>query len=351
MTRARKAWWIVALVSAWSCERTPQSAPPPDSPSNGYAGAGFFICNEGNFRWSNASLAFYSETEDTVYQEIFRQANNRPLGDVAQSMTIIDGKGYVVVNNSGKVEVINPLTAQSEKTIDGLMSPRYIVPTGDGRAYVSDLYAQAITVIDLASHQIVDTISYPDWTEYWVVTPSGIVGCGVKRGKVFIIDPATDQIIQEQTLRPEISGMVTDRQGHLWVLCNGGFEQMLPALYKLRIPNLTPIDSFVFRRIKDHPGNLTITPAGDSLFFSNYHIYAMDIADTKLPDAPYFEVTNRRTIYHLSCHPRKPWLIATDAIDYVQEGKVLILSRTPTGGQLIDSLQVGIIPGHITFVP
>ncbi len=342
--------WIGVLLGM-GC-RGPSGPEVPAGPSSPapYSGPGFFICNEGNFRWGNASLSFYSEAHDTVYNGIFEAANGRPLGDVAQSMAIIQGKGYLVVNNSGKVEVVNPLTAQSEGTIRGLVSPRYVVPTGDGRAYISDLYARGIAVVDLTDHRLVDTLPYPDWTEYWVSTPDGIIGCGVKKGTVFRIDPTTDRIVAERKLRPEVAGMVLDRWGALWVLCNGGFSEVLPALYRLRLPDLTPVDSFLFPDLAARPGRLSITPRGDTLIFINRDVYVMDISASALPHRPYVRA-GKRLFYHVQSHPRKPWLVITDARDYVQEGQVLIVERTPSGGRLLDSFNVGIIPGHITFVP
>ncbi len=325
--------------------------PPPDpAPATPYGGPGFFICNEGNFRWGNASLSFFSEDSFAIFNGVFRAANGRPLGDVAQSMVILGGRGYVVVNNSGRIEVVDPLTAQSEGVIEGLTSPRYMVGLGDGRAYVSDLYARAISVVRPDSAVVTDTIGYPDWTETWVVTEAGIVGCGVKTGTVFIVDPATDRVVRQRRLRPEVAGMVRDRAGFLWVLCNGGFSETLPALYRVRLPDLVPTDSFVFPDIGDRPGNLAITPGGDTLFFTNGDVFRMPVTAQALPAVPYFSGRGR-IIYHVACHPRRPWLLITDAVDYVQPGKLLILGRSVPQPVLIDSFTTGIIPGHITFTP
>ncbi|MBR5193417.1 MAG: YncE family protein, partial [Bacteroidaceae bacterium] len=68
---------------------------------------GLFITNEGNFQYGNATLSFYNPETKEVENEIFYRANAMKLGDVAQSMIIRDGIGWVVVNNSHVVFAID----------------------------------------------------------------------------------------------------------------------------------------------------------------------------------------------------------------------------------------------------
>ncbi|MDU8955858.1 MAG: YncE family protein, partial [Bacteroides sp.] len=62
-------------------------------------GDGLFITNEGNFQYGNATLSYYDPETKTVENEVFYRANAMKLGDVAQSMTIRNDVGWVVVNN------------------------------------------------------------------------------------------------------------------------------------------------------------------------------------------------------------------------------------------------------------
>ena len=73
----------------------------PDNPVNPNGvtiGSGVFVLNEGNFQFSNGSLSFYDPKADTVANNLFYKVNNAPLGDVAESMAMMDGKLYIVVN-------------------------------------------------------------------------------------------------------------------------------------------------------------------------------------------------------------------------------------------------------------
>ena len=65
-----------------------------------------FVVNQGNFMYGNASLSFYDPESQSFENEIFIRSNGVNLGDVAHSMTIHNGKGYLVVNNSGIIFII-----------------------------------------------------------------------------------------------------------------------------------------------------------------------------------------------------------------------------------------------------
>jgi hypothetical protein len=63
---------------------------------------GAFIINEGNFRWGNGSLSFYSYDSSRIYNSVFESVNNRPLGDVPFSLAESENSLFIVVNNSAK---------------------------------------------------------------------------------------------------------------------------------------------------------------------------------------------------------------------------------------------------------
>ena len=111
-----------------------------------------YIINEGNFTWGNASLSVYDPATQTVVNNAFAAANDRPLGDVAQSLTLVGQRAYLIVNNSGKIEVLADSTLEATHTITGFNSPRELFAINAKTAYVSDLYANALAIVDLVDH-------------------------------------------------------------------------------------------------------------------------------------------------------------------------------------------------------
>ena len=82
----------------------------PVNPSEFNIGSGLLVLNEGNFQYSNASLSFYDIQADTVCNNLFYKVNDAPLGDVAESMALVDGKLYIVVNNSNYIYKVDAKT-------------------------------------------------------------------------------------------------------------------------------------------------------------------------------------------------------------------------------------------------
>lgn len=95
---------------------------------------------EGIWNHDNSTLAFYDLKSKTTDLDYFTTVNKRGLGDTANDMIKYGSKIYIVVNESGTIEVIDAATGKSlqqiemkEKTTEGKeinKQPRYAAAYG-----------------------------------------------------------------------------------------------------------------------------------------------------------------------------------------------------------------------------
>jgi hypothetical protein len=114
------------IIFLLGCESNPSSSDEDQIPELSFEGA--FIANEGNFQQGNASLSYYDAGQGKMYNNVFKNTNDRDLGDVANSICIRDSLAYLVINNSDKIEAISINSFKSAKTISlpAGSSPRHI---------------------------------------------------------------------------------------------------------------------------------------------------------------------------------------------------------------------------------
>ena len=163
-------------------------------------GEGVFIVNEGNFNYGGASLSYYQPDSKHLENEVFQRANAMRLGDVAQSMVVRNGVGWVVVNNSHIIFAIDTETFREVGRITDLPSPRYIAFVSDEKAYVSQIDSDRIIIINPKTFSITGEIICPMTTPYRtgsteqmvVVGDYLYVACWSYQKRILKIDTRTD---------------------------------------------------------------------------------------------------------------------------------------------------------------
>lgn len=324
--------------------------------------AGVFIINEGNFGYDNASLSYYDIDSMKILNQAFYRTNHIPLGDVAQSMTIKDSLAYIVINNSGKIYIINTHTFAYYDKITGLCSPRYILFITDEKAYVTDLYGQAITIVNPKTRQITGYIdvsnpesSFNQHTTDMMVTYENYIftNCWSFDHKILVIDTEHDVVIDSIETLIQPNSMVLDKYDQLWVLSDGGyagnpFGYEKPGLMQIDAASLSIKKTFRFN-LEDSPSSLCINGTKDTLYFINKDIYRHPVLSQNIPEiiieSPYTE-NNFGGFYGLDIDPYNSEIYIADARDNNSQGKVYRYSAT---GHLIDEFYVGIIPGAFCF--
>lgn len=307
---------------------------------------GVFILNEGNYGGGTGSLSFYSYSNDTIYNDLFQIKNGRPLGDVAFSMIIKGEREYIVVNNSGKIEVVNR-NLESVSTINGLVSPRNMLFSGDNKAYVTSMYSDSVAIINTQDNSISGYINLRRTSESIVkIGTRAYVANWVGGNEIMVINTLTDQVIDSIQVGFEPESMVKDKNGKLWVLCNGGWMREHFAELIMINTGVDEIEQrFVFPSISDSPSSLQTDGTGENLFYLEKGVRKMDIAASVLPSSALIPETDR-FFYKAGVNPYNNEIFVTDAADYQQKGSVLRYSQE---GSLISSLKADIIPAFLCF--
>jgi len=311
------------------------------------SGQGVFIINEGNFRAGNGSLSFFAYDSVKLYNNVFMEANRRPLGDIPYSMGFFGGKAYVVVNNSGKIEVANRNNMKSLATITGLDSPRYISFVSDSKAYVTSLFSDSLTIIDLTSNSISGYINIKKTSESILTLYStAYVASWMEGNKIMVINTATDQVTDSIEVGYEPESMAIDWNETLWVLCNGGWRrEHFAELIGIDTRTNEIVKRLRFPSIDDSPTCLQIDRDGRMLYFLHNGVKRMSIYDESLPSQVLIPQIGH-LFYKVGINPFNNEIFVTDAADYVQRGKLI---RFRNSGALISEYEAGIIPGTICF--
>jgi hypothetical protein len=323
---------------------------------------GVFVVNEGNYNAGNASLTYFRRSDARSFNGVYAlENNNLPLGDVAHSMTVHNGRGYVVLNNSNKVEVVDLATLQRVGTITGVAQPRYLLAVSPNKAYLSYWGSTGvgggIAVVDLGTLQVTGTLLAGAAVEQMLLhngkvyaTRNGGFGSD---NRLVALDPATDQVLGEATVGDSPESIVAQGQT-LYVLCNGRKSYSPNPPYPLDTANSTPASLWEVEAATLVPGGLItgadLAASASDLVTANgkiYFLYGGKLMrwDPQMPaNGPTVFVNGQ--FYAFGYHAAEDVFYLGDPVDYQSEGTVY---RYASDGTLLSTFSSGIIPGGFAF--
>lgn len=343
----------LSLLLLTSCEKDKEqiSSPPPNNLN------GVFVVNEGAFGAGNATISFFSS--DSVYSngDLYQTVNGFPIGDLLQSMRIHNGKAYLCVNNSQKIEVVSMVDFSKTASIYGISSPRFFI--GDGNyGYVSDWGTNQVYKINLISNTIVDSVLCGGGPEEMGIFNNQLYVCNSggfgDDSTLTVVNLSTFNVNTTLATGVNPSSLRKDNNGKVWVLCRGSLGPDYvptpddPGGKLIRInPSSLAIEWFADFNYDQHPLKLNTNADGSTLYFlfgsSAYTgtVYKMAASSTVIPTSPFIN----REFYALGIHP-------TD--ESIYGGKSSFSSNThmlhyTNAGVLIDSSSVGIGPSSFVF--
>ena len=347
------------LLLAWAVMLFSCKPDKPVTPSGYNVGSGVFVLNEGNFQFSNASLSFYDPVADTVANNLFFKVNKAPLGDVGQSLALADGQLYVVVNNSKYIYKVDASTMVCDTTkpfkLGNFYSPREMHIVGPDKAYVSDLIGTNLWIINPKdmSHtgsiemgkttekmvQVGNELYVSNWSNYYVP--------GMEKNSVQVVDINNDVKVAQITVGKEPNSLAVDKNGHVWVLCEGATWEAdgeNPTLWEINPMLKTADKRYEFDGMASA---LKTNPTGDCFYLIyNNEVRRIDIATLALSESFRIVAPDGGTFYNMAVNPQNGDLYVTDAKNYMMNGTVY---RYSDDGVLLSSFEAGIIPSAMLF--
>ncbi len=337
---------LVTLLVCTACREEAEDVPGP-MPEGFQPGEGVFITNEGQFQVGNASVSYYRFATGEVEQELFQSRNGRLLGDVLQSLYLGDSSIWLVVNNSERLEEVDAASWQSQGSITGLPTPRYFLPVRAGKAYATELFADAVTVVDTENRVVCATIPLPGWTEELLLHQGWVWVTNRRTDQLYVLDPVGDVVIDSITLGFNSNALQLDAEGMLWVLCSGDSDTGEPGgLYRVDPNSRQVVRSLLFAdsNMGQWP-RLAMNAARDTLYYLKQQVYRLSISATAAPSAPFLPASGR-TLYALGVDPRNSDVYVGDALDFQQRGQVYIYRPD---GQERGQFSAGVIPNGFWF--
>ncbi len=319
------------------------------------ASTGTYIVNEGGFRNNNSSLTHIA-VDGQLTSDAYYAANEVELGDVLQSFTIANRRGFAILNGSQKIEVVELSTMKNAGTIIDLDYPRYAVSNGNNRLYVTNGSGQG-TVEVFNTETLGVEASIPVGTgpnqllyhnnELWVCNEGGF---GLD-STLTVVNPATSSVVQVITLAHRPMDIVSDAFGDVWVLCAGEtyYDEnwsvsghSAAKLFRIDASTRQVLSIQNVGQLGDHPRQLEISPNGRTLYYENNGVYALSIEVGTMPGS--LIIQNSRSA--LSVNPSTGEIWCASNSDYVNPSTVFVYRAD---GTLLRNYVGGIATNAIEF--
>jgi YVTN family beta-propeller protein len=314
---------------------------------------GAFIVNEGGFGSANGSVTYYSDPD--AEQNILKTGSGF-AGDVAQSLTFHNDRGYLVVNGDNKIEVIDANTFESLSTITNkdIVAPRYVRVIND-KAYISvwgpfdanySLVDSYVLVYDLQTNTVIKKIDTDEGTENLLYNGNYLFASNYNYGgsnTLAVINPSNNSLVKQIPLSAGPAGMALDANNKLWVICA---DWASGKLFRIN-PTTLEIEATINITAGGPGTDIALSPDKQSVFYTiNSSVYRLSISSTTESAQPIFEAKAVTTFYAFNVDPNNGDIWMGDALNYTSVGKTFIYSST---GELKKTFETGINPTQFVF--
>ncbi|MGL4518689.1 MAG: hypothetical protein ACRCUJ_03020 [Phocaeicola sp.] len=345
------------------------------------------VVNEGQFGYGTSSLTTLTHA-DEVEQDLFRRVNNRPMGDVAQSITRIGNYYYVPLNNSKKVEVFQVGTYQSVETMSidkNNLIPMYITHLGGDSIFVTNQNSKGEVLIMDINHGKERSVvrrsfkigggSYRTFQSRLLNNKLFVGGDGLWMFDLNNLSAESHRNLYYQSEKDsdgnprrvqtvDFSKLPVDKHNRIWALTwfidSNTYKdrsyllcidpQTEKTLHEIDVTSLG-INTWI--------GCIDISPDGSTIYFnSSRNVYTLDVENPQLPSKPTFAIdldeTNeadakrkRKTVYHMSISKENTLFMVEVLYGSIERSDVY--EYDPRSGALLQKFEAGIFAHHIYY--
>jgi hypothetical protein len=333
----------VLLFFLTSCDKNETAISNPYIPAK--SKSAILIGNEGQYLHGDASLTLIDITNNKSYADIFKSVNSRSLGDIMQSINEYNNEVYLLVNNSKKIEIIDPKDYHSIATINGFSSPRYIEFQNSHTAYVSEFYSNSLKILNPSTRQITGSIDCPGWQEEIRLSGTILYITDYQNNRVLLWNTTSSSFIDTIITGKNPVSLALDKSGKLWIGCNGTSSEKASVLcydpLKDSLVYQQLLDRFVLRRIVANKEKDFIYIVSDDLLM----IHATDSEYSMVKILP--ALGSGHAYYAAGIDPVSGDLYLSDARDFQQKSTIYHYTNSM---QYIGQFQAGINAGSFYFL-
>ena len=343
------AFLCTALIS---CEKSTDFGPQYDQVESAEIEKvikGVLVVNEGNFGFGNASISVVDLQKQKIQNRIFENANQRGVGDVAQSVLVVDSLAFVVVNNSNLIHVINlkDFTLVKELKVSG--APRYLVRYKN-ELLLSSMGSNSLVSISLNDFSVSSKVFVFDWgwLEEMQIKDNVLLACNRTKNTIDWIDLESGVLESQIKVGKDPESIIQDSLGNIWILCTGGFnknDREKASIYQIKKGERTSKLHYQFSDIENSPTRLRLNKNGDKAYFLKGGVYEINLNILSEPSS-LFSQKSGQLFYGLGVNPVNGNLFVSNVNDYVSTGEILVMAPS---GILLQNYPAGIIPQAFGF--
>ncbi|WP_231427556.1 MULTISPECIES: YncE family protein [Pedobacter] len=347
----------------WSCRKDKGVTPEEQIqlPGQGITAVnGLYVLNEGNWGSNKSSIDYYDYATGVYRRNIYGQANpgaTLGLGDVGNDIKIYGSKLYVIVNGSGKLEILDVKTAKKLSQVD-ISNCRYVT-FHKNKAYVT-AYDGYVAVIDTASYKIDAKITVGRQPEemavvgekLYVANSGGYSSSNYER-TLSVIDLATNKEAKRIDVAINLHRLKADQYGDLYVTSRGNYGDIKSNLYVIDTKTEAVKKKFDIEAsnlVIDKDFAYIISTAWSNTTMSTVVSYSkINVKDESIAAGGFITDGTQKEIvmpYGIAVDPISSDIYITDAKDYVTPGTLYLFDKT---GKKKFSVATGDIPAHLVF--